>query len=189
MTNWSDYFYYDETSPSCLRWKGRMSRAGTSLKYLDGKPAGGTNPNGYWIIRVFCVKTAIAAHRIIWEMFHGKIEGGLFVDHIDRNRGNNKISNLRLVTNQQNTQNAKKRFTNKSGATGVHLWKRETKSGYNLYWRAQAIYNGKRISKIFSCKIYGYDLAFKMACEYRLNLIEQLNKSGCHYTENHGKEL
>lgn len=21
MTNWSDYFYYDETSPSCLRWK------------------------------------------------------------------------------------------------------------------------------------------------------------------------
>ena len=78
MIDWHDYFIYDESSPSCLRWKGRMSRAGTSLKYLDGKPAGGTNPNGYWIIRVFCVKTAIMPTELYGKCsMHGKIEGEL----------------------------------------------------------------------------------------------------------------
>lgn len=28
MINWSDYFYYDETSPSCLRWTGKTGGAG-----------------------------------------------------------------------------------------------------------------------------------------------------------------
>lgn len=41
------------------------------------------------------------------------------VDHIDRNKHNNSVSNLRLCTNSQNQHNTVKWRTNKSGFKGV----------------------------------------------------------------------
>ena len=45
------------------------------------------------------------AHRLIWTYHNGKIPSGLVVDHIDCDKTNNKIENLRLATRKQNAYN------------------------------------------------------------------------------------
>lgn len=42
------------------------------------------------------------AHRVVWEAAHGPIPDGMQIDHLDANAGNNALSNLDLVTPQQN---------------------------------------------------------------------------------------
>ena len=47
-------------------------------------------------------------HRVLYETFIGKIPDNMMVDHIDGNRSNNNIDNLRLVTQSENMTNAMK---------------------------------------------------------------------------------
>lgn len=44
-------------------------------------------------------------HRQVWIYHNGEIPKGLVIDHIDRDRGNNQIENLRLVTQSENNKN------------------------------------------------------------------------------------
>jgi hypothetical protein len=60
-------------------------------------------------------------HRLIWAFHHGSLNG-MDVDHIDGNRDNNKIENLRLATRQQNNQNLRKAKKNNAlGVLGVSI--------------------------------------------------------------------
>jgi hypothetical protein len=68
-------------------------------------------------------------------MFYGYLPK--YIDHIDGNPSNNKIENLREVTNSQNCKNSKISITNKSGVKNVH-WNKENKK-----WRVQLTINGK----------------------------------------------
>lgn len=65
-----------------------------------------------------------AAHRVIWKMVHGSDPD--FIDHIDGNRQNNRISNLRSITQTENNRNMCLRSTNRSGVMGVR-WHRQAK--------------------------------------------------------------
>lgn len=47
----------------------------------------------------------VYVHRIIAETFIGEIPDNMQVDHIDRNRTNNSVSNLRIVTPKENCLN------------------------------------------------------------------------------------
>lgn len=58
-------------------------------------------------------------HRIIWEMFNGKIPEGMEIDHINGVRDDNRIENLRCVTKQENALNKRMTKRNNSGVTGV----------------------------------------------------------------------
>lgn len=91
------YFYYDETSPSFLRWK--VTRGNKKA----GDIAGCINNNGYYTVGYDY--GVYSVHRIIWVLFHGEIDSALLVDHIDNNRLNNNIKNLRLVDHMQNNNN------------------------------------------------------------------------------------
>lgn len=52
-------------------------------------------------------------HRVVFEAFGGKITEGREIDHIDGNKHNNDITNLRLVTRSQNMLSMFERKRNK----------------------------------------------------------------------------
>lgn len=93
----------------------------------------------------------ILLHRFIWYLHNGVPEGEYIIDHIDRNRLNDSLSNLRLATKDGNAQNHGMQKNNKSGYKGVHHEKYFDKriNGYREYWNAQWGVNGKQKHKRF----------------------------------------
>lgn len=70
------------------------------------------NPSGYLYYKLSIGKSKydyVRGHRLVWETFNGKIPANLEIDHKDRNKHNNKLSNLRLVTHSENMKNRKKK--------------------------------------------------------------------------------
>ena len=110
-----------------LYWKERIHWS------IDlSKPAGCIDEQGYRVIKIEGKR--YQAHRLIWKYHYGK-DPKEFIDHIDGNRSNNNIKNLREATNQQNLFNRGPQKNNKLGIKGVR------KLG-NKY-RAAIIVNGK----------------------------------------------
>ena len=60
--------------------------------------------NGYVQLRTKYSNTT-KFHRLIWETFVGEIPEDYQIDHIDTNKGNNSLENLRCVTPKENTNN------------------------------------------------------------------------------------
>ena len=88
-----------------------------------GRVAGSLKPTGYTVVEI--KNQNIMAHRLVWIMHNGSFEG--FIDHIDGNRSNNKIENLRLATVLQNSWNRKNNSNNRTGVKGVHQIKATNK--------------------------------------------------------------
>lgn len=70
-------------------------------------------------------------------------EKDLVVDHIDGNTLNNKRENLRVCTQQQNTQNKHMMSNNKSGTTGVMWDKQRRRWAPEIQWKKQKIHLGR----------------------------------------------
>jgi hypothetical protein len=62
-----------------------------------------TPEKGYY--RVCVHNKKYAQSRICWALFYGEDPVGYEIDHIDRNPGDNRISNLRKVSRHENNQN------------------------------------------------------------------------------------
>ena len=79
-------------------------------------------------------------HRLVALHYIALVDGKDFVDHIDRNRTNNDISNLRWVNNSENNINTLVRKTNKCGHKNIGLLKCNT---YNVRIRRnyKVVYN------------------------------------------------
>lgn len=58
------------------------------------------------------------AHHLVWLWHHGRVATG-HIDHINRDRADNRIENLRECTASQNLMNRPKQSTNTSGYKGV----------------------------------------------------------------------
>jgi hypothetical protein len=72
-----------------------------------GMLAGNPNPgawNGYSVIKLG--HRRLQAHRLAWYLHHGTDPGPLLVDHINRDRSDNRICNLRLVDARGNRANS-----------------------------------------------------------------------------------
>lgn len=182
MQNWEEFFYYDETSPTGLRWKVEV-RSGRNYHIVErsiGDVAGSIKCDGtHSSVKVN--SKSYLVHRVIWEIQKGSIPKDKIIDHFDQNPLNNCISNLRLIDKPMNTRNAKMRSDNTSGTTGVSYNKR------NRSWRASwCDASGKFRQKNFSITIYG-EYAQNMAQLHRKAMIDLLNSEGKGYTERHGK--
>jgi hypothetical protein len=66
-------------------------------------------------------------HRLIWIYHYGNIPSGKVVDHINHNRSDNRIENLRLVTHQDNCKNRRHLTKTLSNTIGVYYRKKEDK--------------------------------------------------------------
>jgi len=123
-----DLLYYDETSPTFLRWK--VARYGGRHKNVPtvfaGDIAGSNSSGGYYKVKIN--GKCYPAHRLVWVLCNKTdIESNLVVDHIDRNRKNNNWLNLRLVTPKENSENTVIPRETNTNYTGVHY-----KEGYDL---------------------------------------------------------
>lgn len=108
--DWDNYFEYKDGE---LFWK--VHRYARKV----GTRAGSKHSGGYW--QVPFKGTVLLAHRIIYEMFNGPIPPGMTIDHINRVKTDNRIANLRLVSNVVNHRNMPRNTNNTSGVTGV-IW-------------------------------------------------------------------
>jgi hypothetical protein len=88
-----------------------------------GKKVGSVNKHGY--VTMFYKLKTMTVHRAIFLMHHGYLPK--HVDHIDGNKKNNRIENLRAATPAQNRANSKIPTTNKSGFKGVCWLKNKKK--------------------------------------------------------------
>ena len=159
-----------------------------------GRVAGGVSKShGYIVIRVdgyLCL-----AHRLVWRYVYGYFpegEGKPFIDHIDGDKVNNRVENLREVSRFENNRNARIRSDNKSGTHGVFRYKKNIRSGTKTYayWYWVATWcnkEGKCQQQEFPIHIHGEHLSEQLAINYREEQIRLLElEHGIIYSERHG---
>ena len=115
--------HYD-SSTGQFTWRLKRRRC------RPGDPTGCVARNGYVVVRLDNVLHY--AHRLAWLYEQGRWPAEQ-LDHINGDRTDNRIANLREVTNAQNAQNQKRR-NNTSGFPGVRRenskWLAEIKVQY-----------------------------------------------------------
>lgn len=101
----------------------------------------GKNTHGYYdvILSNAGKRKHYTVHRLVANAFIENMNGKNCVDHINNNKTDNKVTNLRFATNQENNFNRSMRSDNISGAKGV-TWQKKTNK-----WRAYIKFNNKYI--------------------------------------------
>lgn len=82
--------------------------AGAIYSTVTGKPLAMRNAAGY-VYAQFGPRSArhsVRVHRVIWEAVNGPIPDGLEINHINADKGDNRIGNLETVTPKGNTMHA-----------------------------------------------------------------------------------
>lgn len=114
---------------------GAFTRLTAASNQKVGSVAGSLNSLGY--VQIGVLGEVCLGHRLAIFMSTGAWPSGQ-VDHINRNRADNRLSNLRVVSAAENKQNCAQRRHNKSGVKGVHYCSRTKK------WVAQIAHNKQR---------------------------------------------
>jgi len=122
---------YDPTT-GFLNWKVPYKKRSLNT------PVGTLHSSGYLLFSAGFSNMAysLRVHRVCWFLYYGKWPS-CFIDHIDGDRINNKLDNLREASFTENAQNSKKAINNNSGFRGVSWCKERGK------WSARIRTNGK----------------------------------------------
>ena len=133
----ADYFRqfvkYDPTTGDFI-WLGD-----NSTRRKQGEAIKTKNKSGYILVRLAPLN--YMAHRLAWLLEKGEDPGHFEVDHINGDKADNRIENLRLSTRGQNRANSAHNKSSKSGLKGVYWCKKQKK------WRAQITVN-KKVMKL-----------------------------------------
>ena len=93
----SEWFYYDTDSPSCVTWKKQSpngrKKPGEHCSYFSK----------YYRVRL--LGRWYQCHRIVLILNGYNPEEGQVADHVNRNRRDNRVENLRWATISQNNRN------------------------------------------------------------------------------------
>lgn len=118
-----------------LIWKSRGNPRFDNWR--AGRPAfSQKDRSGYFVGRL--AQKNFKAHRVAWAIHYGHWPDGL-IDHINGDRADNRIANLRVVNDSANAKNARLSSASTSGITGVTWFARDAK------WWAKITVNGRVI--------------------------------------------
>ena len=182
--NLSDYFYVNPESPTGLSWKveRRVGRGKGYIKIKPNDPAG-VFDGSYYVVILHKVKYKV--HRIIYQLCYGDLTDDFVIDHIDGDKLNNKISNLRKCNQAINSRNRKMPNNNTSGFVGVHFSVKR-----NITYAVSTWYDlaNNKCTKSFSSRDLGLLECFSYAVKYRELKINELNQQNACYSTSHGKD-
>jgi hypothetical protein len=166
----SDCFRYCPESGS-LHWLPRPRSHFVSEKGFKSfqtqcamKLAGRRRPTGSLVVfmTIGGRRATLHAHRIAWALTHGAWPTDQ-IDHIDGDPSNNRISNLRDVSNAENGRNQKLRVDSSTGVTGVYWHKASGKWHASIYAGERQIHLGLHENKADAVaarkaaeKLYGF---------------------------------
>lgn len=128
-----DLFYKERTIDLC---KSKRAMSIFNALYA-GKKVSSTNGKGYLISNFN--GSIHRVHRICWSMVNGYLDPELQIDHENGIKTDNRVCNLRAVTNVQNSQNKVIDHKNTTGVTGVYRSKRDN------VWCAQINVNSNKV--------------------------------------------
>lgn len=159
-----EYFYLDSLE------KVRRNKDGYLRRYFKHDLVKGwISDSSYEMVSVPIIRSIIGMHQIKYILSNQPLLPNHEIDHIDGNRRNNSLNNLRLVTSVINSKNRKKRSDNTSGITGIR-W-----SDYHNHYIIRRTIHGKRIS-----------LSRKNLGE-AIKVLQELTLKDTSYTHRHGK--
>ena len=95
-----------------------------------GKIAGKNHARGYWMLTIDY--QGHLAHRVAWLLAYGEPVPHM-LDHIDGNRQNNRIANLRAATQSENNWNSRLRKNNLVGVKGIRRVPRSGKFSAEIW--------------------------------------------------------
>lgn len=177
-----EYVKYSEESESgiiCIKSWSNFTNIGDSVGSLD-------KHTGYYKCKLF--GKLYKVHRVIWWLFNDHIPDNLQIDHINGNRSDNRIENLRLVPRVINSRNRSKNKNNSTGISNIEYVEFYSKLGTLIrkFYVRMRLTNGKSISRSFSCEKYGDWDALCMAVSWKNKVFIERNNSGAQYTDRHG---
>lgn len=120
--------------PRPLKYCGTPKKQDAMNKRILGKMAFNSKHAQGYLHGSVCGEH-ILAHRAAWALHYGEWPDGL-IDHINGDRTDNRIENLRCVCDTGNAKNSSLRSDNTSGSVGIY-WIERTKR-----WRARIYVNG-----------------------------------------------
>lgn len=162
-----EYFYLDSAGHLRYRidsYKG-LHKAGELTKSH-------TTNHGYKVVTLPTTKVDMQVSHIVALLYYVDLPKLFEVDHRDGIRTNNIPSNIRLVNDELNSKNRKKRIDNTTGITGVsYKSDRSRKKPYHV----RKVVHGVRIS------------TYCRTIEEAEQVVKELTQLDGNYTERHGK--
>jgi hypothetical protein len=143
-----DLFYYKN---------GNLFHKKSQSKGKVDHVVGWIEKNGYSATNIKSIRYRI--HRLIYQFHYGFCPD--FIDHIDGNKQNNNIENLRPATMSENNQNSKEKNTNKLGVKGVCMERGKYKANIKINGKSKhlgyfySLEEAKIVYEEFSKKIHG----------------------------------
>lgn len=153
-----ELFEYRDGQLYCKKWRRNLK---------VGEKVGSKDKKGYLYTKINSIPFSI--HRLIFLMHYGYLPKE--VDHIDGDRLNNSIDNLRASDSTTNQWNSKIRADNKSGVKGVCFDKSKNR------WCARVAVNGKRFNVGY---FYSLEDAEKSIKKFREENHGEFTNHGCY---------